>query len=520
MTIHIRFYYFSLLCLFLLMDTLSIHAQTGMSFTDGLGYNIEMQSSVSNDRTPLWMNANKYGLSSLEGKNGYVRAGIMKPLKADSIGKWGLGYGLDMAVVHHYTSNVVIQQAFVEMRWLKGVLTVGSKEQPVEMKNMELSSGGQTLGINARPVPQVRIALPDYWTVPLTNRLVSIKGHIAYGLMTDDNWQQNFAAQGSKYEKDVIYHSKAEYVKFGDEKRWPLTVEAGLEMATIFGGKVYRNGREYKYSSGIKNFIKALIPFDDKDDNSLYTAEGNQLGSALLSVSYKFPSWKIRAYTDHFFEDGSAMYLLDYDGYGSGADWDKHSKNRYVLYNPKDGMYGVEVTMPKNRIVSSIVTEYLYTKYQSGPIYHDHSEYISDHIGGRDDYYNHGTYTGWQHWGQVIGNPLYLSPVYNEDRLLTIKDNRFVAWHVGVCGNPCRNIHYRVLLTTQKGWGTYSNPYSDVKRNTSFLAEVRYDFLTKKCASFRNGWSVKGAFAFDRGSLLGNNTGMQISILKSGILKH
>jgi len=86
-------------------------------------------------------------------------------------------------------------------------------------------------------------------------------------------------------------------------------------------------------------------------------------------------------------------------------------------------MYGVEVTLPKNRFVSSFVGEYLYTKYQSGPIYYDHSQVISDHIGGRDDYYNHGTYVGWQHWGQVAGNPLYLSPVYNEDGSLYIRKN-------------------------------------------------------------------------------------------------
>ena len=42
------------------------------------------------------------------------------------------------------------------------------------------------------------------------------------------------------------------------------------------------------------------------------------LGSLLISVSYKFNTWKLHAYTDHYFEDGSQMYLLDYDAYGSG----------------------------------------------------------------------------------------------------------------------------------------------------------------------------------------------------------
>ena len=39
---------------------------------------------------------------------------------------------------------------------------------------------------------------------------------------------------------------------------------------------------------------------------------------------------------------------------------------------------------------------------------------IPDHTAGRDDFYNHLVYSSWQHWGQVMGNPLYLSPQYNK----------------------------------------------------------------------------------------------------------
>ena len=36
-------------------------------------YNVEMQGSFSKGKTPLWLNANKHGLSSLEKNNGYLR---------------------------------------------------------------------------------------------------------------------------------------------------------------------------------------------------------------------------------------------------------------------------------------------------------------------------------------------------------------------------------------------------------------------------------------------------------------
>ncbi|MCH3992155.1 MAG: hypothetical protein LKE68_06020 [Prevotella sp.] len=42
------------------------------------GYKVEAQSSWSDRVTPLWLNANKYGLSSLERSNGYFLAGVEK----------------------------------------------------------------------------------------------------------------------------------------------------------------------------------------------------------------------------------------------------------------------------------------------------------------------------------------------------------------------------------------------------------------------------------------------------------
>lgn len=76
----------------------------------GLEYKVEMQGSLSKGRTSLWLNANKYGLSSLETVNGYVRGGIERPLRTDEGRKFGLGYGLDLALPINYTSKAVVLQ--------------------------------------------------------------------------------------------------------------------------------------------------------------------------------------------------------------------------------------------------------------------------------------------------------------------------------------------------------------------------------------------------------------------------
>lgn len=483
----------------------------------GLTYKVEAQGSFSKGNTPLWLNANKYGLSSLDQTNGYLRGQVLRPLGNDSARRWGVGYGLDVAVPLHYTSAVVVQQAYGELRWLHGTLSVGSKQYAMELKNNRLSSGSQTLGINARPVPQVRLALPEYWTLPFANRWLHLKGHIAYGWMTDQNWQHDFTHRQSKYADGVRYHSKAGYLMIGNPDRFcPWSVELGLEMASLFGGTSYCPGddgsmKKVQNSSTLKSYLKALLPggADAPEVGTVYqNDEGDVLGSWVARINYEGEGWKVGLYADKFFEDHSSMFQVDYNGYGSGSEWDVKKRHHYFLYDFKDWMLGAELNLTNTRWLRNMVVEYLYTKYQSGPIYHDHSMGRPEHIGGDDNFYNHYIFTGWQHWGQAIGNPLYRSPIYNSNGEIVFQDNRFTAFHLGFDGQPYDNLSYRVLASWQEGYGTYDNPYDKKHHNVSFMVEAGY--------SLPQGWKVTGAYGMDFGHILGANRGFQLTISKSG----
>ena len=478
----------------------SVSAQERSLF-DSLQYRAEMQGTLAGgDHSPLWLNANKYGLSSLKKANGYIRGAIMRPLSNDDGRRWGVGYGVDLALAAGFTSTLVIQQAYIEARWLKGVLTVGAKEQPMELKNQELSSGSQTLGINARPVPQVRIALPDYWSIPGTRNWLALKGHIAYGMTTDDRWQKDFKAPNTRYTENTLYHSKAGYLRIGPKN---ITFELGLEMASQFGGKshMYENGVEkvYDNSSNLKAFWNALIPGgSDATDGNFKNVEGNQLGSWVMRLNFDQPTWNIGVYADQFFEDHSMMTHFSKSGDG------------YFRYDFKDWLLGVELKLKQTRWLEGVVVEYLYSKYQGGPVYHDHTANVDIQISGRDNYYNHHLFTGWQHWGQVMGNPLYRSPLYNDDRKIEVEHNRFKAWHLGFNGSPIDGLHYRVLATWQRSFGSYYYLPTTPVENVSLLAEASY--------ALRHGWLVKGAFAMDNGKLRGESYGVQLSVIKTGII--
>lgn len=511
-----------LLALFLLANQSlgsPLYAQ-GCALFDDIHQSYEIQVSLSDSKTPLWLNANRYGLSSIHGSNGYVRATFEKeaaPLSANSHSAFHIGYGLDVALPvgykdPHHTTRIILHQAYLDLQYKLGSLTIGSRQQPMELRNDTLSSGAQTLGINARPIPQVRLGLNDYWTLPLFHDWLAVKGHLAYGVMTDGKWQEDFAQGQGWWTYRTLYHQKAGYIRIGNPERLPMQLTLGLEMASQFGGditEVWKNGTIHKHhpDKGLKAYWHAFTAsgYEWNEEDIVYqNVEGNQLGSWVLRLDWQLPKVSLGIYADHFFEDHSSMFFLDYNGYGEGANWDTHERKNFFQYRMRDIMLGTEMVINDCQWLHNFTLEWMNTRYQSGPIYHDHSPNLSTHISGRDEYYNHSTYAGWMHYGQVMGNPLYRSAVYNDDCEIYVKNNRFRALHMGLSGQPTERLSYRILATWQSGLGTYLEPYECYRHNSSYLIEGTFQTSSTL--------SVKVGLAMDRGSILGDNIGAQLTL--------
>ena len=155
-------------------------------------YRVETSVSVADGRyAPLWFTANRYGLSSQEPKSAYLRAGVQWQKEWQH--GWRVQAGADLAGGKNLTADFFVQQAYMDVAWKAIKMSIGSKERngfPLE-KDVRLSSGMMVEGANARPIPQVRVGLPEYLTVPFTGNWLALKGHIAYGLCTDGNWQED-----------------------------------------------------------------------------------------------------------------------------------------------------------------------------------------------------------------------------------------------------------------------------------------------------------------------------------------
>lgn len=462
---------------------------------DGMHYVVETQASVSDgSNTPFWLVNNRQGLTAVKSDFGYLRAGLFRDCDTTHLFSWSAG--IDMLGGYGYDSPVMLHQLFGEARYRCLGLTIGMKAGiDSGVNNADLGSGNMLYSGNSRPIPQVRAGIPGYTPLPLTDGWLSVKGYVAYGFFTDGSWQRDHVPPKALRTERVLYHSKAMHLRVGDDSRSRVWAEGGLEMATQFGGISYSPKDTVRMPCGPRAFFKAFIPQAGSvgtPDSERLNVEGNHVGCWDTRIGCRVAEGvNLGLYYNHFFEDHSMM-TFDYM-------W-------------RDGLWGLEINLPEMAVASQIVYEYLYSRDQSGPVYWDHTPEIPEQVSGRDNYYNHGVYTGWQHWGMGIGNPLLISPVYNTDGVLYFRYNRVEAHHAGIKGQLRSDLAYKLLFTYSRTWGTYSMPLTEVKSITAWLAEITYS-----PARF-DGLSGRLSLGLDRGSLLGDNCGMMITIKKTGWL--
>ena len=446
----------------------------------------------SGEYTPFWHMANRQGLSSHGNHSLYARIGIEGRNRFNNK-DITLEWGADMVVADNLTSTIFLQQGYFDFQWKKFRVSLGQKERWGVHPNHRVSTGALIESGNARPIPQIRIELPEYWNIPGTKGWFGIKGHLAYGWFSDERWQSKFFAENSVRIVGARYHSKAGFMRFGNEEKFPLTAEIGLQMVTQFGGTCYNSGNipgnNHTNPVRLKDYFYALIPLsgdDSYDASDQANVAGNMLGSWMGAITWKDETWKLQLYYDHVFEDHSQLF------------WE------YGLWTEQ--LIGLGLELKNFKYIRSVALEYFNLKDQSGPIYHDTNSLFPDQISCGDNNYNHNRYAGWFNYGQMIGTPLCTAPIYNTNRLQRCFNNRVEAFHFGIEGEAIDWLGYRLLYTKSNNWGTYSNPFKDIKINRAFLFELTFQPKILK------GWSLATSFALDKGDLYGNNYGGMLTI--------
>ena len=500
--------------LLILMFPLFVFAQEQKVVNEWSKISYEIQTDVvasKGKHAPFWLVSNRHGLSSLESNSANLSLGFFRDFDQKKGFTWA--YGTEIAGAYNYYAPFYIQQLYADVKYNCWELSIGSKERWSEGKNPTLSGGGLTFAPNARPIPQVRFGINEYTTVPWWfNGWVKVKGHFSYGWYTDDKFQKDFTnrAVGSRYTTGMIFHEKTAFLRVANPSGLGLGWESGLEMYTKFGGSLYVQG-EYRrtFPTSFNEYVKAFIPMPGgkkAPSEEQVNINGNVLGSWHAIMDYTADNWKLRAYYEHFFEDHSQML---------GVSWvsDRNGVTRFLSYHPwQDGLWGLELELPKGRWLRGVVAEYITSRDQSGPILHNTNANFKEQISGFDYYYNHYFFQSWQHWGMSVCNPQLLSPSYNEDGYLYMPNTRVRSFYIGVEGQPLKEWAYRIMGSYTYHWGSFLDPLEELKGVSSTMFEISYT-----PAKLQN-WRFSGALAADCSNLIGNNIGGMISIVKSGLL--
>ncbi|MCD8030152.1 MAG: capsule assembly Wzi family protein [Bacteroides sp.] len=432
------------------------------------------------DHTPLWQVSKQQGLSSLK-NNAYLRGAAT--ISGD-FRKWQYEAGADLVVATGFTSDLVIQQLYADLRYKSWGIYAGSKEMDSPLLNPELSSGGLTWSGNARPIPQIGGGLIDY--IRLAPR-VRMKASASFGWFTDNNYQKHQVGEGQWYTKSIKYSHRDLFFQFGvPQGKW--TFDLGFTLDSQFGGYLISGNSKLDLGNKFINYLKAFIPMsgDEEVSSAERYFQGNFVGSEHFKLTYRNTDFLLSLYYENYFDDLS------------GA----RKQNGF------DGLWSVEFQPHNCSFIKAVVMEYYQTTNQSGAL-HGTGHPDVGKPNGNDNYYNNGLYPGWVHWGMGIGNPLVASPIYNENGNMTFLYNRVKAFHLAWNGDISREWRYTAKLTYNQTWGTHNRPLPAIRENFSTFVGVGYTPEKLKT------WDFLVSGALDMGEIYGDNLGMQVKVKKT-----
>lgn len=450
-------------------------------------------SAASGDHTPFSLVSNQYGKIPLDAGNALFSAAVAMDGPKNNQLRWDAGAELIAATPRY--RKAYAQQLYVGLYYKSLFLSVGSRERYTSLWSRELSSGDMVFSANARPIPEINISLPQFTVVPHTKGWMQVRGEVALGRSFDKAYLSDFTSGTSQnYVNNVLWSHKYLFVQIKDTKgAFPLSGIFGAQHWSQWGG-TSTNPKMGKQPQGLSDFVRVFLGLSGDDKASMsdqINVLGNHYGSYDLRLQYEAPDWKLQVGYQHFFDDRSGM----------------------VLVNRFDGLWGAQLSLPRNRWLSDLVLEYMDTRNQSGPfhkILFDHKKYYA-RGGGNDNYYNNGEYTtGASYFGRAIGSPLIFSPEYNSNGRLGFIYNRMRDWHFGASGHIAPSLSYRLLFTTLETWGSYAAPLLNTKQAVSGSLDLNYT-PTK-----HPDWSFTATFAADKGALLKDNAGFGLKIVKRG----
>ncbi|MDC8000264.1 capsule assembly Wzi family protein [Aequorivita todarodis] len=371
---------------------------------------VEAKAMLSNeDENPFWFHTNtNYAVGELSNLSATGELKASLSYSSFKINAGAAVFGRDGVQDAVQRRDLYLQ---FENSWL--FATLGAKKQTEVLDGLSATNQNFLWSGNARPLPGVLLEANNPLKISKT---FAIDWGIAHYELNDNRFVDG---------THVHYKRLALITTFNENHK----LTAKLQHYVQWGGSSPVYG---ELKDGFKDFINVFFAHNTEEigiEGETINKLGNHLGSYFLNYEFKNAWGNFSIYHDHPFEDGSGTRLANFP----------------------DGVWGAYFKPKNQKIISSILYEYIDTSDQSG---------IS--VGsGFDGYFGNNIYrSGWTYEENIMGAPFILfdkNLEINADNTPYIS-NRAKVHHFGVIGE-FNNFQWKLKSTVAKYMGTYRKPF-------------------------------------------------------------
>lgn len=476
-----------------------------------LNFELEIQTlGTTNNVVPFWMRSNQHGNIPSEGLSGGI---ITKAFKEyDKSQKIDWAFGFQGRANAGKNSKLILTEGYGKVKASIFELKAGRTKDVMGLTgDTSLSSGNFSVSGNALGIPKVEISIPEFYTIPIFNKILSFKGSFAHGwvgrtdihtsLGTDRTSGRPYLSQTDR--ANTFLHQKSFYGRLG-RPEWRLKMYGGFNHQVFWGNERRILGENFQLS-GLETMFYVAVGKAYGNQGIARSKIGNHLGSIDIALEYNFNTVKLLLYRQNFYETGGLAKLA----------------------NIKDGLNGITLENKNQKTPSTFywkkfLLEFLYTKDQAGKL--DSKSTNS----GDEDYYNNYIYRhGWAYKGIGLGSPFISSR--NDTRSNLINDpkdyfinNRVVALHLGALAS-IKDIDHLLKLSFSRNSGTFATskegrstgPYRFPPQYGIFREVSQFSAYLEGTKNLHNSIKVGYILAVDNGGLLPNSYGLGIKLSKA-----
>lgn len=469
--------------MFLLLFTLlPIDAQKKNSYFDlssSAGY-------ISSDHVPFWLRSNQFGSVPLDNISLSLIGSARKDYDKNRTRIFDWGASVEGRANIGDRSNFILIEGYAKVRISIFEIRAGRSKEIMGLCDTSLTSGSWAVSGNALGIPKVQISIPEFYIIPMFDRLFAFKGNYSHGWIG----KTSFLSNGEVLQRESWLHQKSLYGRFG-RPEWKFKLYGGFNHQVLY---CYENGETFS-SSPVKTYLSVVTGSK---------RIGDHLGSIDLGLEYDFKNIRLLAYRQNLYDAGAL----------------------YHFANIRDGLNGLSLTninhSQKGFHWRKILVEVLYTKNQAGEFWSPRTN------SGDENYYNNDQYiTGWSYKGLGIGNPFIADRSYTRidlpsDPIDYFISNRVVAFHFGFEGS-LQKWNFILKTSYSLNYGTFGT--SEVGHTIGKIRTLPvYGIFneTKQLSTYldinrelKRGVRIGFTGAFDVGELYYNSMGILFRVAKS-----